>query len=315
MNQNQTLLSWLGFGAFTLAPLIATLGGCQSTKTNPSAPDATVTSGLDATASEFARLIARNWTVPPGKEIYRCRRELVTRDMYVAGFDTISPVGTHHTVLTISDSGTPGDYDCDSNIPDPKMLYASGVGTLPTRFPTGVAIKLKAGQILNINLHLFNTSDQALSGESGVSVKEIKANELVNEAEMFFAGTFALNIPGDGTTTVQSGDCTLAKDATIFSLWPHMHQTGTRQKINVTTAGTTMTLLDSPYDFNDQKFYPMATPVSLKAGDNIHVDCTFVNNTGSTINFGDSSKAEMCFAGLYRYPVNPQGNLFECVAD
>jgi hypothetical protein len=307
MRRNQ-IRTWLGLSALT----VATSLGCQSDKAQetPDAPAAV----LDAPPSqEFNRLVTRTWTVMPGEEIYRCRREMVTRDMYLAGFSSISPVGTHHTVLTITESGAPGDYDCRAGGFDRQMLYASGVGTLPNRFPDGVAIKLKAGQMVNVNLHLFNTSDQPISGESGVAAKEISAAQVVNEAEMIFGGTGNLNIPGNGTPTVQSGECKLAKDATIFSLWPHMHQVGTRQKIVVTTAGSTMTLLDEPFDFNDQKFYPMATPINLKSGDNIRVDCTFVNNTGATINFGESSTDEMCLAGLYRYPVNPNGNSLECV--
>lgn len=39
----------------------------------------------------------------------------VTNDLWIAGYRTTTPVGTHHSVLTISASSTrTGDYDCSA---------------------------------------------------------------------------------------------------------------------------------------------------------------------------------------------------------
>ena len=32
------------------------------------------------------------------------------------------------------------------------------------------------------------------------------------------------------------------------------------------------------------------------------VECTYVNQTGQTVRWGESSDDEMCFGGFYRYP-------------
>jgi hypothetical protein len=236
------------------------------------------------------------------------------QDTYVSAFRSVAPQGTHHAVLTISDTGTDGEYDCNSGNLDSRMLYSSGVGTDDLMFPSGVAIKLKAGQKLNINLHLFNTSDQPISGTSGVAVKKIPMAQVVNEAEMFFGGTFNITVPPGGAAVEQSGGCTLGANTsyTVFSLWPHMHQIGVHQKVTHRRGTTTTTLLDSDYDFNEQKFYPLAAPLSVLPNDELRVTCTYRNNTGATIKYGDSSTEEMCFSGMYRYPVQPAGFLFDC---
>ena len=52
--------------------------------------------------------------------------------------------------------------------------------------------------------------------------------------------------------------------------------------------------------------------MTVRAGERLDVDCTFINGTGSTVTFGDSSDQEMCFVGIYRYPATNAG-VFDCV--
>jgi hypothetical protein len=43
----------------------------------------------------------------------------------------------------------------------------------------------------------------------------------------------------------------------------------------------------------------------------VRVTCTYFNTTGEPVSWGDSQNAEMCFTGMYRYPVLGQG-VFHC---
>jgi hypothetical protein len=45
-------------------------------------------------------------------------------------------------------------------------------------------------------------------------------------------------------------------------------------------------------------------------GDTLHVECTHDNTTDAVVNWGESSKAEMCHAGVYRYPAAADGPFF-----
>jgi hypothetical protein len=298
--------------AFALGSLSLVLGACHA-PADQNNIDGSMGSGSGdaAVAADFTTLISRSWTIDSNTEAYKCIREQVTTDQWITAFRSISPVGTHHSVLTISTTGTQlGEYDCNAGDLDSEMLYAAGVGTDENDFPTGVAIHVAAGTFINLNLHLYNTTDNPITDTSGVMVKAIAQADVQNEADMQFSGTFLINVPSDGQVHTATGGCPVAHDFHVFTLWPHMHQTATHQTFVVTPAtGPAVTLLDTDYQFASQKNYPMADTV-LHAGDHISTTCTYVNNTGSTMMFGESSNDEMCFTGIYRYPVG--GNLMAC---
>ena len=300
---------------FTFA-LLFVLPACGSS--NPgggddaSTPDA---SNVDAPPAGFTELVGRDWTIAPG-ERYKCVRIRVDHDMWVNAFHAESPQGTHHTVLTISSTSSPlGDYDCSAGALDYQMLFASGVGTDDMNFPDGVAMHLTAGQYVNLNLHLFNTQPSGdLSGHTGIYVKTLDPSQVVNEAEMVFAGNMNFTIPGDTGANPYPvhGGCSFSRDATLLAYWPHMHMYAVHQKVTLTQNGTPTVVHDRDYSFFEQKNYPLATPIQIHNGDSIDVECDYTNHTGNAVSFGESSNNEMCFTGLYRYPKQAL-YLFECV--
>lgn len=282
-------------------------GAVNGIDANQSAPDANVPTG-------FTALIQRSWTVPAGSEVYRCTRVTVQQDMYITTFRALSPLGTHHTVLSINanPSQPDGDYNCNAGDIAHSMLFASGVGSDELQFPAGVAIKVNAGDQLDLNLHLFNTSENPITDTSGTLVKTIPAGDVQQLAENVFGGQFAIFLQSmPGVDQVVNGGCTFSQDATVIALWPHMHQLGTHIKVTHQAAGGDNVKLDQSYSFNEQLNY-LVTPFVVQSGERLDINCTYVNNTGSTVMFGDSSTAEMCFVGIYRYPATGQG-VFDCV--
>ena len=295
---------------------ILVLAACGSSGSPATTTDASGSGGSadGSVPPGWTTLISRTWSLAPGTlDRYECRRIQVPTEMWINGFRSLSPLGTHHEVLTISNSTTTGDYDCSAVqvTTEPQMLYAAGLNTDDLVFPAGDAVHLQAGQYINLNLHLFNVSDNPISGESGVLVQTIDASQVQHEIDMTFSGTFNINVPSNGQPTTAHGGCTASQDYHVFALWPHMHQIATHQKFTVTDAGTATNLLDADYTFSEQRNYPMAETVIHK-NDTITTTCTYVNTTGQTIIFGDSSTEEMCFTGIYKYPAG--GGLFSCVS-
>ena len=292
------------------AVLAVVLAACKAA--SPGDPVDAGPDALDgATADGWTPLIARSWSLAPGAtNTYKCTRIQITSDLWVTGFRASSPPGTHHEVLTISTSNTQtGDYDCGALNLDTQMLYAAGVGTDDLRFPAGVAMHLPAGTYINLNLHLFNATDNPLADRSGVLVKTVSPAEVQHEADMMFSGTFSINIPNDGQPHTAQGGCTVPADWHIFTLWPHMHQTAVHQTWTYARGGTPTTLLDDDFRFTEQRNYPIADTL-LRKGDVINTVCTYVNTTRDPIGWGDGSDKEMCFTGMYKYPAG--GNLFQC---
>lgn len=290
-------------------------GGSGSGDDTSGGPDA---SAADALPQGYTELIGRDWTIDPG-ETYKCIRIRVDHDMLINSFHAVAPVGTHHTVLTVSSSSSPlGEYDCAAGNLDLQMLFASGVGTDDLTFPDGVAMRVTAGQYINLNLHLFNTQPSgSLTGHSAIAIKTIDPSQLTDEAEMVFAGTGNISIPGGSTDQNPAhavGGCTFTRDATLLAYWPHMHQHAVHQKVTITpSGGSPIVVHDADYEFTNQKNYPLSPTMQVHNGDAISVDCSYTNPDPSapTITFGDSSLDEMCFTGLYRYPKQAL-YLFEC---
>jgi hypothetical protein len=280
-------------------------GACGGGGEDPPGADAAVTTG-------WTQLVGRTWTVPPGSaDTYKCIRIAVTEEIWLSGFRAIAPPGTHHTVVTVSTNGQQlGEYDCSVGSLDLQMLYASGVGTSELSFPDGVAMKLSPGQFINLNLHLFNAADTPLAGTSGIEIFRREPAGVVHEADMTFVGTMDINIPSDGQPHTVTGGCALNRSWNMFTVWPHMHQHATHQTFQVTKGGVTTKILDNkPYSFEEQGNYPIA-PMLLEPGDRVETSCTYVNNTGVPLRYGDSSNEEMCFTGVYKYPAG--GILFSC---
>lgn len=270
---------------------------------------------IDTPGPSFATLIERTWTIGPSQEAFMCRRVKIETDTYITGFQAMSPTGTHHEFLTISTTAAPlGDYTCPGSNLEPQLMFAGGVNTDDLAFPSGVAIKLTAGTYINLRLHLFNASDQPLTGTSGVRVKTMAAGDVVHEADMVFAGHNGFTIPASSTPYDVTGGCIVPAQWHVFGLWPHMHAYGTHQRVQVKRGGNVMmTPIDDAYDFDHQKNYMMAD-TTINANDEIQVVCTYVNTTSpmAEINEGDNYSTEMCLTGIYKYPAG--GGSDACVS-
>ena len=259
-----------------------------------------------AVDTEWFTLIKADWTLAAGKEGYTCARATVPEDMYIRAFQPIAPTGTHHTLFTFSEptgESAPDEvFTCDAATNEQYMLFGSGVGTDPVEFPPGVAMKLTKGSRMMLNLHLFNVTTDSIGGLSGVQVRRVAPKDVVHEAEIVLAGKIAglTVVPG---VSKQTGSCAMEHDVTLFAVFPHMHQLGIHLKATAEpVAGSPRVLIDTPYSFEDQLYYPVNPLLNLKAGDQVSVDCEYSNPGAETVTFGDSSLAEMCFTGLFRYP-------------
>jgi hypothetical protein len=262
----------------------------------------------------FTRLIGRSWSLQPGAtDTYRCVRFTVAADTYITNIIAQAPTGTHHTVLSISDSSTAGpdgEYNCSVSELGMVMLYASGVGTSPLDFPSGVGVKVAAGTQVHLNLHLFNASDQPINGDTAILVKS-QPTPTSMLAEMVFAGKFAFSIPPNMPNYAVTGGCTSNRNFNLFAVWPHQHQLGVKHKFEIVRGGTPNVLHDAAFSFSEQNYYLKSPIVQVMSGDQIKTTCYWTNTTGANVTFGESSTKEMCFTGMYRYPAAGAG-LFEC---
>jgi copper type II ascorbate-dependent monooxygenase-like protein len=259
--------------------------------------------------ARWEMLVGAEWSLEPGDQRYFCVRKTLEEDLWVQAFDALSPLGTHHTVLTQGEpDGPDGIVECDSFKNHDAMVYGSGVGSRPFAMPEGIAILVPKGRQLLLNLHLFNAGSETISGSSGVRFQALaeEGRAGVTLAEAVLMGQTSFTIP-PGKHAV-SGRCTLSEDATFFAVAPHMHVLGTHLEVVAhSSAMGKQTIFDQPYEFEDQQIWSLRDEVPMKAGDTVDVRCDYDNTTGVEVGFGESTLDEMCFAGIYRYPADPEG--------
>ncbi|MDI1442676.1 hypothetical protein [Polyangium sp. 6x1] len=263
-------------------------------------PHAQATTSGTSPEDGWTTLIDTNWEIGGGIESYWCATKTFHEDVYINAFRPLGSTGTHHTLLLWASGDLPDSEGVCGPTLDQSLLFASGLGTDDMVFPEGVALKIPAGSQLLLNLHLFNTTTDPLPGISGTLVKTLDPSEVKQEAEMIMPGANAISVPPNSPGSVQSS-CTFPGDATLLSVWPHMHKYGTHMRVTHQMNTGEVTLHDAPYTFTDQKNIPI-TPVPVLQGERVHFECSFMNTTSKTIGFGVSSDDEMCFLGLYRYP-------------
>jgi len=151
--------------------------------------------------------------------------------------------------------------------------------------------------------HAVITTADAPGGLNNTQVGEHDCDVSTLDLQMLFAsgvGTDKLTLPDGVALPIKKGQ------------FIHLHQHATYQKMMLTRAGTTTMIHDAAFDFREQVNYPLSPTLSLKTGDNLRTECTYTNTGSTTLTWGDSSTAEMCFTGLYVYPA--AGSVFGCVS-
>jgi hypothetical protein len=260
------------------------------------APDAAVDAGVPG---EYVPLVTAGWSLAPGEEGYICASKTLTEDLYIGAIRPIAPIGTHHTTVNLADPTGPDDPGSPCGVSF-GQFYASGVGTEELVLPDGVGLVAPAGKQLRLNLHLFNASDVTLSGTSGVEVKLVPAASVQHAAHVSLNGPFSFSIPSNGQPYSVTDSEGLTSGQTLIAIFPHMHQLGTHFRARVLRGNAPITLWDDDYQFESQEF-SLVTPLVVEPGDQLETTCTWLNTTGQTVTWGDSSKAEMCFSILMAY--------------
>ena len=256
-------------------------------------------------------LISAPWELAANEETTYCQRVTLAEDVYFRAVRALNPPGTHHTATTVGDASASAPdgltRGCGSDL-SPQGIFGSGIGTDQVIYPPGVGVRLRAGQQVLLNLHVYNTANAPLTGTSGTEIVVAEPGEVEHVAESLLAGPTFFSLPA-GKTTKITGQCTVTAPSTLFAVQPHMHKLGVHMKGVAQTAAQGEVLLhDGPFDFERQVVVPIE-PLAMEPGDVVDVECTFDNVTGQSVTLGESSDTEMCFLVLHRYPAPEQPNV------
>jgi len=286
--------------------VLAACGG-DATAPNPPSPPAPPPPPPPP-ADVWSAVTQRSWTTPSVTESYKCHTELVSSDKYYTGFRLASPssVQTELYVLVRPSVMQTGDFDCNlAAIGGGEAIYLAGPGTTPLEFTGGKGVHVASGQYLMLVVHLNNTTSSDVSASTKIEGRVATAKDVTTPIDMFIVGPLNLNIPADGAAHVVNGGCATGTETHLVAELPLMRALGTHFALTAILSTVNQTLFDSSLDPQHITYSLLTSDFDMQSGSHINAACTFVNNTGVLVNFGESAQNEICLDGIYRYPPIP----------
>jgi hypothetical protein len=288
----------------TATALLAGCGGSDSTSPNPPAPPPPPPPPADVWSS----VVQRTWSVPSQTEAYKCHTELVSSDKYFTGFRLASPVAAQTELYVVMRPTVQqvGDYDCDlAAIGGGEAIYIAGSGTTQLELTGGKGVHVASGQYLELVVHLVNTTSASVAASTKVEGRVVAAKDVTTPIDMFFAGRLNINLPADGNTYVENEGCEFGAESHFVAELPLMRALGKHFALTATVSAVNHTLFDLSFDPQHITYSSLTSDFDMPTGARLTASCTFVNNTGAVVNFGESSQDEICLDGVYRYPPKP----------
>ena len=281
---------------------------------------------------------AEGWNIPPPDRVVKMPKpvqipargeveytyEIVptgfTKDQWVQMSELRpgSPAHVHHAVVYIRPPDSPwlrhapvGEPFTASTLTDPQerrqahettsdLLIVYAPGSSPDEWEPGMAKFVPAGSDLVFQMH-YTTNGSADQDQTSIGLVFAKSApkqrvitlQLNNHALMIPPGADDFRVEVQGT---------LPNDATLLSLFPHMHLRGKRFEYDIVhDDGSVETLLRVNYHFHWQLSYRLAEPRVLKAGTRLRAIAWYDNSKNNphnpdpekTVTWGDQTSDEM----------------------
>jgi hypothetical protein len=296
-----TLTQWAGAGAPSSTDTCAAL---------PPPPPVVPTTSC---TPDLTLAPAAPWTMPAtsGDE-YVCYGVEVSRPTptHVVGFaprvDNTKIV--HHILLFEADaaySTTPTPCSGGGSI-QWRMVMGWAPGAKGFELPPEAGYPVGTTTPTHFVVQIHYSNPQALDGQTDASGFALCTDApRPNEADVMAFGTETIRIPPGGP---YSRTCSVSvpsqlAGAHFIAALPHMHKLGTAISTTLTPAagGAALDLGSLPsYSFNNQAWLPVSGVTH--AGDTIVTRCDWLNTTGGTVQFGETTADEMCFSFTMYYP-------------
>jgi Copper type II ascorbate-dependent monooxygenase, C-terminal domain len=207
-----------------------------------------------------------------------------------------APVGEPFTASTLTDPEE--RRQAHETTSDLLLVYAPG--SSPDEWPDGMAKFVPAGSDLIFQMH-YTTNGTADEDQTGIGLVFAKATPKQRVITLQLNNHALIIPPGadDFRVEVQG---TLPNDATLLSLFPHMHLRGKRFEYDIVhDDGSAEVLLRVNYHFHWQLSYRLAEPRLLKAGAKLRAIAWYDNSRNNphnpdpekTVTWGDQTSDEM----------------------
>jgi hypothetical protein len=194
------------------------------------------------------------------------------------------------------------------------IVHTAGSPHAETTYPDGMATKILGATGLRIQLHYVNTTSDVLpvGATAKLSPTPDPANVTKWVAQLYMNREVMSVPPGTGqtVTTTCSIPATYGAIGLVVGM-THMHMRGVRE---VATTNTGVMLADVN-TWDEPPPIPYDPPIMVNPGDSITWTCTYNNDTGRTLTFGQSATDnEMCIYEARYFSNNANDTQLACQA-
>jgi Copper type II ascorbate-dependent monooxygenase, C-terminal domain len=264
------------------------------------------------------------WTVEwgpvmaePGVESTMCVQKRLPTDRPIRVGQIVNDLGpaSHHMIVyRMSDQEEdPEPQECDPfvEVLDPSRgapLAVSQTSKETIALPPGVAFTLEPGQLVRIELHFINASDQPQELRASSTFVEIPEDEFEQEADFLFVGNPEIEIGPMEEATLGPSFLPMPQALTginVFAITGHQHQWGTDVQVSLADEeGDEGSPIYAPEDFqwDEPETIYHDPPIEVPNGSGFRFTCSWRNMSAETVGFGESVNDEMCFFWAYYYP-------------
>ena len=303
-------------GIVLTAAAALAIAGCASHDSGPfgSEGDERLIEGFRPPAAQagelrlFAPLVEE---VPPGGDLTWCTYIANPFDREVdviqsRGFQ--SRFGHHalHMEVVGAEDRLGQSHACtDADMTNARFLAGGSDAAAQFKIPEGVAFRIRANSVLMVQTHWINSSSTPTKGQTVFNIGVKPPDGTRQSAQLFATYTANVNVPPRGPGRARA-DCTIKQDLSLFAFGGHAHEWGSHVRVSVDRGGAAKSnevLYDHVWEAHYQAdppldYYDTQKPLSLRAGDVLHVECEYQNTTDAALRF----PREMCVAMGFYFP-------------
>ena len=270
---------------------------------------------VDPASVYSVTLTTDTFTVPANSEVYKCQdfaNPFKGQAVDIHRYDLDMNTGSHHMLLFYTDGAVDAPMvDCPmGGFQQGSYTFGAQSPKATQTYPDGVCAAIPAGMGFTVNAHYVNSGPTPLQGIVKVTMFVARPGITTQHAGVLSFILTSISIPPTGQPHPVTGTCSIPQDVNVLWTGAHMHQRATQF---VATSGATTLYQTS--EWSEPPSMAFSPPLQLAANSNVTWTCTYVNDTGSPLVFGQSALTNaMCNFSATFYPVqDPSNPVVQCL--
>jgi hypothetical protein len=228
--------------------------------------------------------------------------------LWLTSYTSIPTKDTHGNTVNTANGNV---FEC-SNGPNADWNATNFVGgsqspdgsEVISNMPPGVALKVPAGAVLMLDLHVLNATGATLNPDARINLYTVDASTVTTEAGIYFFYNPFIEVPPHASAAARMS-CPVTSNITLINGQSHMHARGLGGVANLvdTATDTMIKQIYVSHDWVNVPVTPYSSPaLTLTKGQSIDYQCNYMSQEDTTVYQGLKTTDEMCvFTGAY-YP-------------